>query len=309
MDLSTLRVGVIGVGIMGQNHVRVLSEMTAIELVAISDPNTEAFSKLRLPPQTRTYSDYSELLAHDLDAVVVAVPTVHHHSIVMKALERGINVLVEKPIASTIAQAEEMVALADDRQLVLMVGHIERFNPAVQAVKTALTHERPISISITRVGPFPPRIADVGIIVDLGVHDIDLIRYLSDSDIVDVQVQKEKTRGLREDIALMQFRTQNNILAQINTNWLTPFKERRIEVSGREQFISCDMLTRSVVTYSDYKTDGSFVTRHLSVAQIEPLRAELLAFSAAVRKNSTPPVTGRDGLQALKAALACLEEA
>lgn len=309
MASHAVRTGVIGVGSMGRNHVRVLRDIVEVDLVGIADPFLRPSEGSILWPDLPIYSDYRDLMAKGLDAVIVAVPTAHHYAIVMDALTKGIDVLVEKPIASTVEQAEEMVERADQGKLVLMVGHVERFNPAVGTVKAALQEEQPISISITRVGPFPPRMADVGIVVDLGVHDIDLIRYLSGSDIIDVQVQVEQTRGLREDIALMQFRTRNNILAQINTNWLTPFKERRIEISCRERFISCDMLTRSVVTYSDYKTDGSFVTRHLSVAPIEPLRAEILAFVEAVRSRCPPPVTGRDGLQALKTALLCLEKA
>ena len=159
-----------------------------------------------------------------------------------------------------------------------MVGHVERFNPAVQAIKDAIRGEDILSIAITRVGPFPPRMSNVGVVIDLAVHDIDLIRWFTDSDIVEVQPQLKSAVAEREDIALLQFRTASGVLAHINTNWLTPFKARTVHIATRNKYIMGDLLTRQVTECFGFQPDGSYSMRHLSVGHAEPLRAELLAF-------------------------------
>ena len=172
-----------------------------------------------------------------------------------------------------------------------MVGHVERFNPAVAAIKQALTGEDILSIAITRVGPFPPRMSNVGVVIDLAVHDIDLIRWFTESDIVEVQPQLSSAVAEREDIALLQFRTASGVLAHINTNWLTPFKARNVTVATRGKYVMGDLLTRQVTECFGFKPDGSYSMRHLPVGHDEPLRAELIAFLQAVRSGG---VAGRD---------------
>ena len=159
-----------------------------------------------------------------------------------------------------------------------MVGHVERFNPAVQTIKDAIRGEDILSIAITRVGPFPPRMSNVGVVIDLAVHDIDLIRWFTDSEIVEVQPQLRSAVAEREDIALLQFRTASGVLAHINTNWLTPFKARNVTVATRNKYIMGDLLTRQVTECFGFQPDGSYSMRHLSVGHAEPLRAELQAF-------------------------------
>src|SRR3981081_3369853 len=138
-----------------------------------------------------------------------------------------------------------------------MVGHVERFNPAVQAIKNALRAEDILSIAITRVGPFPPRMSNVGVVIDLAVHDIDLIRWFTDSKIVEVQPQLSSAIAEREDIALLQFRTASGVLAHINTNWITPFKARNVTVATRNKYIQGDLLTRQVTECFGFQPDGS----------------------------------------------------
>ena len=161
-----------------------------------------------------------------------------------------------------------------------MVGHVERFNPAVAAIKQAISGEDILSIAITRVGPFPPRMSNVGVVIDLAVHDIDLIRWFTESDIVEVQPQLSSAVAEREDIALLQFRTASGVLAHINTNWLTPFKARNVTVATRGKYVMGDLLTRQVTECFGFKPDGSYSMRHLPVGHDEPLRAELIAFLA-----------------------------
>ena len=161
-----------------------------------------------------------------------------------------------------------------------MVGHVERFNPAVEAIKEAIRGEDILSIAITRVGPFPPRMSNVGVVIDLAVHDIDLIRWFTDSEIVEVQPQLSSAVAEREDIALLQFRTASGVLAHINTNWLTPFKARNVTVATRGKYVMGDLLTRQVTECFGFQPDGSYSMRHLSVGHAEPLRSELARIPA-----------------------------
>jgi hypothetical protein len=184
---------------------------------------------------------------------------------------------------------------------------VERFNPAVTAIKEAIRGEDILSIAITRVGPFPPRMSNVGIVIDLAVHDIDLIGWFTDSEIVEVQPQLSSAVAEREDIALLQFRTASGVLAQINTNWLTPFKARNVTVATRGKYVMGDLLTRQVTECFGFQPDGAYSMRHVSVGHDEPLRAELVAFIDAVRGGKSPGVTGEEGVAALEIATRCLE--
>jgi predicted dehydrogenase len=187
-----------------------------------------------------------------------------------------------------------------------MVGHVERFNPAVEAIKEAIRGEDILSIAITRVGPFPPRMSNVGVVIDLAVHDIDLIRWFTDSDIIEVQPQLSSAVAEREDIALLQFRTASGVLAHINTNWLTPFKARNVIVATRGKYVTGDLLTRQVTECFGFQPDGSYSMRHLSVGHAEPLRSELLAFLGALRAGAVPAVTGEEAVASLEIATRCL---
>jgi predicted dehydrogenase len=247
------------------------------------------------------------LIAEGVDAVTIAAPTHLHHEIALACIARNIHILVEKPIASSVQEGQEIVAAAERAGVTLMVGHVERFNPAVAAIKQAISGEDILSIAITRVGPFPPRMSNVGVVIDLAVHDIDLIRWFTESDIVEVQPQLSSAVAEREDIALLQFRTASGVLAHINTNWLTPFKARNVTVATRGKYVMGDLLTRQVTECFGFKPDGSYSMRHLPVGHDEPLRAELIAFLHAVRNESAPAVTGDEGVASLEIAIRCLE--
>ena len=304
---TPLRIGVVGVGVMGSNHARVLAGLAGVTLVGVADPDGKQGEYVARTLGCAAVSSIDDLLALGLDAVTIAAPTHLHHDIALACVARGVHLLVEKPIASTIAEGQEIVAAARRAGVTLMVGHVERFNPAVEAVKEAIRNEDILSIAITRVGPFPPRMSNVGVVVDLAVHDIDLIRWFTDSDIVDVQAQVSSAVAEREDIALLQFRTASGVLAHINTNWLTPFKARNVTVATRGKYVMADLITRQVTECFGFQPDGSYSMRHLSVGHAEPLRTELLAFVDAVRTRSVPPVTGEQGVSSLEIALRCLE--
>jgi UDP-N-acetylglucosamine 3-dehydrogenase len=304
---GALRVGVVGAGIMGSNHARVLAGLPGISLTGIVDPLAAHRTRAAELVGCATFETLDQMVAAGVDAVTVAAPTHLHHDISLDLIGRGIHVLVEKPIASTVEEGRAIVDAARRAGVTLMVGHVERFNPAVAAVKQAIKGEDILSIAITRVGPFPPRMSNVGVVIDLAVHDIDLIRWFTESDIVDVQPQLASAVAEREDIALLQFRTESGVLAHINTNWLTPFKARSVTVATRGKYVMGDLLTRQVTECFGFKPDGSYSMRHLPVGHDEPLRAELIAFVDAVRHGRPPAVTGEEGVASLEIAIRCLD--
>lgn len=305
--MSDLRFGIVGVGVMGSNHARVLAELPGIELVAIADPDAPVAEKISGFLGCESVADHKSLLSLGLDAVIVAAPTHLHHQVALDCIEAGVDLLVEKPIAPTVEEGREIVAAARRKGVKLMVGHVERFNPTVQAIKHAISSQEILSIAITRVGPFPPRMSNVGVVIDLAVHDIDLIRWFTESEIVEVQPQLTRAIAQREDIALLQFRTASGVLAHINTNWLTPFKARTVHVATRDKYVIGDLLTRQVTECFGFQPDGSYSMRHLSVGHAEPLRAELLAFIKSIRENDKPLVGGDEGVSSLEIAIQCLE--
>ena len=303
---SPLRVGVIGVGQMGSNHARVFMSMPGVQLAGVADPDRKQRNSVQALG-CAGFDDVDALLKAGVDAVTIAAPTHLHRDIALTCINRGVHVLVEKPIASSVEEGREIIAAARRAGVTLMVGHVERFNPAVEAIKNAIRGEEILSIAITRVGPFPPRMSNVGVVIDLGVHDIDLIRWFTDSEIVDVQPQLSSAVAEREDIALLQFRTASGVLAHINTNWLTPFKARNVIVATRGKYVTGDLLTRQVTECFGFQPDGSYSMRHLSVGHAEPLRAELLAFVNAINGNKTQMVSGEEGVASLEIAIRCLE--
>jgi UDP-N-acetylglucosamine 3-dehydrogenase len=302
----SLRVGVIGVGVMGSNHARVFAGLPGAELVGVADPDRRQADFVARTLGCKAVGEVAELLDLNVDAVTIAAPTHLHHGIALACIARGVHVMVEKPISSTVEEGREIIEAAARANVTLMVGHVERFNPAVETIKEAIKNEDILSIAITRVGPFPPRMSNVGVVIDLAVHDIDLIRWFTESEIVEVQPQLSSAVAEREDIALLQFRTASGVLAHINTNWLTPFKARNVTVATRGKYLMADLLTRQVTECFGFQPDGSYSMRHLSVGHAEPLRSELLAFLRAVRTGAPPAVTGAEGVASLEIATHCL---
>ncbi len=269
-----LRIGIAGLGVMGRNHLRVLRTLPDVRVEAVCDPAVER------PDDVPCYPDVSAMAdAHSLDAVVVAVPTPLHVGVCVTLAERGIDMLVEKPVAATVAQAGTLRSAVRNAGVRAVVGHVERFNPVVQALKRELAGRDIYSLSFTRVGHLPPRIADVGVLTDLAVHDIDLLRFITGREIVSTTVYKSRTiTEHREDSANVSFELRGGILATITTNWLTPFKRRRVEVTTAEGYFELDLIAQELFEYSAYTDDDSFLTRPCRVKKGEPLANELRAF-------------------------------
>ncbi|MEA1985007.1 MAG: UDP-N-acetylglucosamine 3-dehydrogenase [Euryarchaeota archaeon] len=299
-----IRVGVIGVGAMGQHHVRIYHEMENVELVGISDVDEERVNELAATYDTTPFTDHKELLAMDLDAVSIVVPTTLHKKIVLDALAADTHVLVEKPIADTIENASIMIGAAHDANKVLMVGHIERFNPAVDKMKEIIDMGllgKIVSINTNRVGPYNPRIRDVGIILDLGVHDIDAIAYMYGSRVCEVYAIAGRDIHSQEDHASIMLRFDENRAGVVGANWLTPHKVRKMSVIGVDGVAYLDYMEQTVTIH-----DANWI-RQAKVEKGEPLKNELGHFIDCVQFNRLPLVSGEDGKHALKAALAAIE--
>lgn len=323
-----IRVAVIGTGSMGRNHVRVYRELPQAELIGIADPDPETASRVAQHFGVAAYTDHIRLLNETRPvAVSVAVPTQEHHRIVMDCLERGVHVLVEKPIAASVVEGAELVGAARSRGLVLMVGHIERFNPAIIEMKKRLVDGqlgRVFQLHARRLGPFPARIRDVGVVVDLATHDLDIMRYLTGSEAS--RIFAETSREIHtsnEDLVSGLVRFANDAVGVLEINWLTPTKIREITVTGERGMFRADYLLQDLYFFENSRaTDGGWsplnhlrggvdegsMTRY-AVRRHEPLAGELGSFLAAVCGEEASIVSGEDGLAALRLALALIESA
>ena len=318
----TTRVAVIGVGSMGRNHARVYWEMPDVQLVAVADTNRATAESIAARYNTQAYTDYCKMLDEQQpDAVTVVVPTSCHLEVALEVIRHGIHVLVEKPIAFNVEDGARMISEAEEAGVKLAVGHIERFNPAVIALKEHLANQelgRVFQMDIHREGPLPVRINDVGVVIDLAVHDLDIIRYVTQAEII--RVYAETQRGLHskfEDLMSGLVRLSDGTVGTLEINWITPTKIREFFVTGERGMFKVDYLTQDLFFYENAIDNGSsWETMHLMrgvhegrmiryhIDKKEPLRAEQEAFLAAVRGERSVAVTGQDGLRALALAQA-----
>lgn len=313
---------------MGRNHLRVYRELDRECLVAVADSDAATATRAGQAWGIPHYVDHREMLQRAKpDAVSVAVPTNAHCEVVMDALAAGCHVLVEKPIAGSLDEAERMVAEAARCKRVLTVGHIERFNPAVIELKRRLDAGelgRPYQMHARRLGPFPARVRDVGVVVDLATHDLDIMRWLSGSE--PVRVYAETSREIHttnEDLMNGIVRFANGTLGVLEVNWLTPIKIRELTVSGERGMFRADYLTQDLYFFefaanADGRWDQMSVLRggvdegsvtRFPLHRREPLVLELSAFLATARGEQPLAVQGSDGVVALRLALAMIESA
>jgi predicted dehydrogenase len=315
-----LRAAVIGAGSMGRNHVRVYAEMDDAELVAVADPDQEALIKIAQRHRVRTYTDYHAMLEREqLDLISVAVPTEHHFAVTRDILLAGIPTLIEKPIAATVEEGAELIALAQARGVLLTVGHIERFNPAIIALKGQIelgALGKVYQIHVRRIGPFPARIKDVGVVVDLATHDLDIMHYLTDSSVTRLHAEiGRRLHTAHEDLLSAVLRFDNDVIGVLDINWLTPTKVRELSVIGERGMFVANYLTQDLVLYENDAAPYGSNWPELAVMGVsegrmirfkvnkkEPLREELDAFVGAVRCGSRPPVRAEDGILALAVA-------
>ena len=301
--MRTINVGVVGVGAMGENHVRVYHKMEEANLVAVSDVSERALKKIEKKYGAKGYTDYCELLENpDIEVVSVCVPTTFHHAVVMEAIRHKKHILVEKPIAFTLTEAEEMIAAAKEAGIILATGHVERFNPAVQKAKELIDDGvigDIVSAFAKRVGPLPPRIKDVGVSIDLAIHDLDIMNYLFEEEITQVYgtMNSSFDDSEFEDHAEIMVSFDNESTGIIEVNWLTPYKRRELELTGTAGIISVDYIQQSIEVYGKFAQD-------IEIKHEEPLKGELNSFLHSVVEGEEPVITGEDGLKALKMVIA-----
>lgn len=299
--MKQTNVGVIGVGSMGYNHVRIYSELENANLVAISDMVRGTLDKVSKEFNTVGYVDYDNILQiDDIEVVNICVPTVFHHDVVMRAIEAGKNVLVEKPIASKLNEAEEMIKAAEDAGVTLATGHVERFNPAVRVAKKLIDEEaigEVVTANSKRLGPFPPRIRDVGVAIDLAIHDIDIFNYLFNSraNTVFANMSSKLKNCEFEDHAEIMTKYDSGVLSILETNWLTPYKKRQLNITGIDGIISVDYGNQTVTLFKENNQ-----VEDIKVENKEPLKEELRSFVDCVQNNTPPEVSGKDGYEALR---------
>lgn len=319
-----LKAAVIGVGSIGRNHARVYRESNKAKLVAVVDSNLETANNVGSMRNVPAYSDINEMFANAKpDVVSIAVPTEAHLEMARIAIDHGAHILVEKPIASTIPQAEELIQRAEDAGLVLAVGHIERHNPAITELSRRVQEGalgKIFQLYARRIGPFPARIRDVGVVLDLATHDLDVMCAIVQEPVT--RVISETVFGIntdREDMVNGLLRFQNGTVGVLDINWMTPTKVRELTVVGALGMFRVNYLTQELFFYENDDAPGNWDSLSvltgvgegsimgIKINRVEPLRAEIEDFIQAVETNGTPLVTGQDGLRALRLAQALVD--
>jgi len=320
--VSNLRAGIVGLGIMGQNHARILSSLEGVDLVAVSDPQGD---KGKVLPDHQILSSIEEVILKGVDYCVVSAPTAFHEEISLKLIRAGIHILIEKPIAHNLDSALRIERAAQDQGIVGAVGHIERYNAALQQARKKIQAGELgdiYQISTRRIGPFPSRISDVGVVMDLATHDIDLTSWITGSDYKVISAHSAFRSGRsNEDLIAIVAKLESGIIVNHSVNWLSPLKERKIIITGEKGTYVVDTLTSDLTFYANGTTTVSQdqIAHFKGVSQgdirvfafdkPEPLRLEHENFRDAVLGKSDSIVTLSEGTRTVRVASAVLESA
>lgn len=296
--MDKVRSAVIGVGHLGAIHARIYSELPEAELVGICDTNRRRAKSLARQFSTRAHTDYRQLL-NDVECVSIAVPTSLHYPLAHDFLNAGINVLIEKPITATVEEADNLLKLAKEKKLILQVGHIERFNAAVKILHGLC--RRPRFIECHRLGPYKQRGIDVGVVLDLMIHDIDIVLALVNSPVRKLDAVGVGVLSDFEDIANVRITFENGTVANLTVSRLTQKEMRKVRVFEDDAYHSLDCRTQSITGYR--KKNGGIVRKKIRVKKEEPLAEEIKSFLECVRTGKEPLVSGAEGKAALEIAL------
>ncbi|HSU85717.1 MAG TPA: Gfo/Idh/MocA family oxidoreductase [Chthoniobacterales bacterium] len=296
--MKTLRVGVVGVGHIGKNHARLYAETEAADFTAIHDTDAENAARVAEQYKVRAASSLDEF-AELIDAASIATPTNSHFAVARPLLEKGKHLLIEKPIAEETAQASQLAELALQRQLVLQVGHVERFNPVLSALEARLTHPR--FIEAHRLSPFPNRSTDIGVVLDLMIHDLEIILHLVRAAVQSIDAVGVPVLSRREDIANARLRFENGCVANITSSRISPERMRKIRVFQEDAYLSLDYQNQTGEIYR--KVGGVIERAEVEIEKEEPLKRQLLSFIECARSGSRPKVTGFEATAALELAV------
>ena len=292
-----VKVGVAGVGHMGKEHARIYSELQEVELVGVYDSNPDTARKIAAKCKTRAFGSLEEMV-DAVDAASIVTPTSTHLAIAEPFLKRGKHVLVEKPIAMDTEEARKLVDLAEKHGAKLAVGHVERFNPVLVALEERLG--RPRFIEAHRLSPYPGRSTDIGVVMDLMIHDLEIILHLVRSPVTSVDAVGIPVLSKGEDIANARIRFANGCVANLTTSRISPEKLRKIRVFQDDAYLSLDYMKQEGEIYK--RLDGKITRDKIPVMKGEPLKNQLAEFVMNVRENTDPRVAGAHGFEALKLA-------
>ena len=294
-----LRVGVVGVGHLGRHHARILAELPGVELVAVVDVNAETARVVAAETRSRAETDPATLLS-EVDAVTLAVPTEAHRRLALPFLRQGVPVLVEKPIAASVEQADEMIRAAADANTTLAVGHTERYNPAITTAQPLITAPR--FVEVHRLATFPARSLDIDVVFDVMIHDLDVVLALVKSTPVSVEAVGVPVLSERVDIANARIRFDNGCIANLTASRISRDRVRKLRVFQKDAYISIDCASHQVESWRVRRSSGGEPTIEGGAVEVpagEPLQRELVDFVAAVRTGGRPGVDGLDGRRAL----------
>lgn len=309
--MEKLRVGVVGVGYLGQHHARIYSELKNAELAGVVDVDFDRAKEIAKKFKTQAFKNHEELFGK-VDAVSIVAPTVHHHALAKAFFEAGSDVLLEKPITVTVEEADELIDISDAKGRIFQVGHLERFNSAV--VKMVEMTTTPKFIECNRLSPFPDRSTDVDVVLDLMIHDIDIIMSLVKSPVKTISGVGIPVISKSVDIANARIEFESGCVANITSSRISIKKERKIRLFQPDTYISLNYQDQEIYAYhripnkKDPEGKPDIVGGKVKVVKEEPLKAELEAFLASVRDRSRPLVSGREGREALKVAMLVQQE-
>ncbi|MFH1581592.1 MAG: Gfo/Idh/MocA family oxidoreductase [Pseudomonadota bacterium] len=308
--MKKLRVGVVGAGYLGKFHADKYSQMDDVELVGIADSDRVRAEIVSKKVQTNVYTDYRDLIGK-VDAVSVVVPTPAHYKVSKDFLENDIDVLIEKPITTTLREADELISISEARGLIIQVGHLERFNPAILALKNIV--KKPRFIESHRLSIFKERGTDVSVVLDLMIHDIDIISGFVRSDIKSIHAAGIPVITGQADIANTRLEFMNGCVANVTASRISTKNERKIRLFQQDAYISVDFANHEITIVRKKDDEIESVIPGMEIKQIcfkksDALKDELTAFVKSVRRREVPEVTGQVGRDALKVALSVMEQ-
>lgn len=293
-----VKTAVIGVGHIGREHARIYSQLPEVEFVGICDIDPSVARRVAQQHRVRACTDPAEL--YDLvDCVSIATPTSSHFEVALPFLQRGKSVLIEKPITNSVETARKLLEVSKSTGAIIQVGHIERFNPVIRSLQPLLTHPR--FIEATRLSPYPGRSTDIGVVLDLMIHDLDIILTLVSSPIASIDAVGVPVLSAGEDIANARIRFENGCVANISTSRISPEKLRKIRIFQEDTYISLDYQNQSGEIFR--KIQSRITREKVPVVREEPLKLELSSFIACVQRKDQPVVSGEHGYAALEVAL------
>ena len=296
--MDKIKVGVIGVGHLGQHHARIYAGMEGVELAGICDTDIRRAKKFARKYKTSAFTDHKQMFGM-INCASVVVPTDLHYHVAKDCLLNGISVLIEKPVTKFVGEADDLLNIARDRKLIIQVGHIERFNAAVRALDEIPGNIR--FIECHRLGPFKKRALDVGVVLDLMIHDIDIILGLVRSEVLSIDAVGVNILTDHEDLANVRIRFKNGAVANLTASRVTKAEMRKIRLFKDDCYISLDYIKQDAVLYR--KTNNRITGKLINIKKEEPLKKELEAFVNCIRTGERPLVSGEEGRDALKIAL------